>query len=229
MLTVHHLQRSQSERIVWLCEELAIPYELKLYKRDPILAPPDLAALTPLAAAPVITDTTFNTSKPLTLAESPAIAEYIIQKHGSGRLALPPSHQDYADYLYWFHLSNGNLMPSMIRSAIIRQLKLDPDSPVQKNADFRFKRLLKHIDDRLKEVPWLAGNEFTAADIMSIFPLSTMRLFYPIDLNGYEGILSWFERVSQRPAYKKAVEKGDPGFTPLLTGERPKPHVGYED
>lgn len=95
MLTVHHLQISQSERIVWLCEELEIPYTLKLYQRAPFLAPPELKALHPMGAAPVITD------GPITLAESPACVEYIIQKHGSGRLMLPPSHPDYADYLYW--------------------------------------------------------------------------------------------------------------------------------
>ena len=84
MLTVHHLHRSQSERIVWLCEELGIPYELKCYKRDPvtILAPPELKALHPMGAAPVITDDR------LVLAESAAIVEYIIAKHGGGRLAL---------------------------------------------------------------------------------------------------------------------------------------------
>jgi glutathione S-transferase len=103
MLTVHHLGKSQSERIVWLCEELGIPYELRRYDRDPvtILAPAEYRALHPIGAAPVITD------GDLVLAESAAITEYIIVKHGNGRLALGPSHPGFAAYLYWFHFANG--------------------------------------------------------------------------------------------------------------------------
>ena len=226
MLTVHHLQRSQSERIVWLCEELGISYELKLYERNPIFSPPDLKALSPLGAAPVITDTTFDVSKPLTLAESGAIVEYIIHKHGGGRLALPPSNKDYADYLYWFHLSNSNLQPSIYRSMIFHSLKAGPDVPARKNADTRLKLILDHINTRLTETPWLAGEEFTAADIMSVWSLTGMRLFYPLDLTGYDGILTWLQRVGQRPAYRAAMEKGDPGMTPYLGAEPPAPFSG---
>ena len=226
MLTVHHLQRSQSERIVWLCEELGIPYELKLYQRNPIFSPPELVALSPLGAAPVITDTTFDASKPLKLAESGAIVEYIIHKHGDGRLALAPSHTDYADYLYWFHLSNGNLQPCILRSTNFRSLKLEPDNPAQRSVDTRLKMILDLLNDRLAQVPWLAGDEFTAADIMSVFSLTTMRLFYPMDLTGYDGILAWLQRVGQRPAYRAAMEKGDPGMKPCLGAEAPPPFLG---
>ena len=104
MLIVHHLGKSQSERIVWLCEELAVPYQLKRYDRDPatMLAPPDYKALHPMGAAPVITD------GDVVLAESGAIVDYIIARHGGGRLALAPAHPDYADYVYWFHFANGS-------------------------------------------------------------------------------------------------------------------------
>ena len=104
MLTIHHLGVSQSERIIWLCEELGIAYALKHYKRDAVtnLSPPELRALHPLGAAPVITD------GDLVLAESAAIMEYIIVKHGGGRLALGPAHPDYGHYLYWFHFATGN-------------------------------------------------------------------------------------------------------------------------
>jgi glutathione S-transferase len=107
MLRIHHLGHSQSERIVWLCEELGIPYELRHYRRYAVtrLSPPELRALHPLGAAPLIED------GDLLLAESAAIVEYIIVRHGGGRLRLDPSHPDYAAYLYWFHFSNGNLHP----------------------------------------------------------------------------------------------------------------------
>lgn len=115
MLTVHHLGKSQSERIIWLCEELDVPYELKRYERDPatILAPPEYKALHPVGAAPVITDGA------LVLAESGAVIEYVIAKHGSGRLALGPDHPDFAQYLYWFHFANGSLQPVMGRNMVL--------------------------------------------------------------------------------------------------------------
>src|SRR3954452_66527 len=107
MLTVHHLGKSQSERIVWLCEELGIPYELKRYARDPVsmLAPADYKALHPIGAAPVLTD------GGLVLAESGAVLDYIIAKYGNGRLTLKPDHPDFASYLYWLHFANGSLQP----------------------------------------------------------------------------------------------------------------------
>src|SRR5436190_22381021 len=109
MLTVHHLGKSQSERIVWLCEELDIPYELKTYARAPLMAPPDYKALHPIGSAPVITD------GDLVLAESGAIVDYIIARHGNGRLALTKDHPDFAPYLYWFHFANGTLQAAMLR------------------------------------------------------------------------------------------------------------------
>ena len=120
MLTVHHLGKSQSERIVWLCEELEIPYELKCYTRDPVtmLAPPDYKALHPIGAAPVITD------GDLVLAESGAVVDYIIAKYGNGRLALAPDHPDFAHYLYWFHFANGTLQANMGRNMILNRLNL---------------------------------------------------------------------------------------------------------
>ena len=107
MLTIHHLATSQSERIIWLCEELAIPFELKHYQRDSVtrLAPPELKEVHPLGSAPVITD------GHLVLAESAAIVEFIVAKYGGGRLELGPEHPEFANYLYWFHFANGNLQP----------------------------------------------------------------------------------------------------------------------
>ncbi len=213
MLTIHHLGHSQSERIIWLCEELDVPYELKLYERDPvtILSPPALRALHPLGAAPVIQD------DGLLLAESAAITEYIIAKHGSGRLRLGADHPAFAAYLYWFHLANGNLQPVMGRLMIVGRLGLAPDHPVQKAVQGRLDRVMALIEARLGEADYLAGKQFTAADIMSVFSLTTMRIFQPVDLKPYPNILAYLQRIGARPAYRRAMAKGDPDLTPMLT------------
>ena len=213
MLTIHHLGRSQSERVIWLCEELGIPYELALYKRDPvtILSPPELKALHPLGAAPVIED------GGLILAESAAIIEYIIVKHGGGRLRLAPGHPDYPHYLYWFHFANGNLQPVVGRSMMVGRVGLAPDHPVQMAVQGRLDRVMALIEARLGQTDYLDGNEFTAADIMSVFSLTTMRLFQPLDLTPYPHILAYLQRIGARPAYRRAMAKGDPDLVPLLT------------
>jgi glutathione S-transferase len=213
MLTIHHLGRSQSERILWLCEELGLPYEMKRYDRDPvtILSPPELRALHPLGAAPVIMD------GDLVLAESAAIVDYIIAKHGGGRLALGPSHPDFAQYLYWFHFANGNLQPNMGRNMVLGRLDLAPDHPVVVAMRGRLERALALVEARLAAAPYLAGSEFTAADIMTVFSLTTMRLFLPLDLAPYPAILAYLQRIGARPAYRRAMEKGDPGFAPMLS------------
>ena len=212
MLRIHHLGHSQSERIVWLCEELDLPYELQHYTRDPvtILSPPELRALHPLGAAPVIED------GELMLAESAAIVEYIIVKHGGGRLKHGPGHPDYADFLYWFHFSNGNLQPALVRLVFLRRAELGADHPVQAALRGRLERVLALVETRLGAAPYLAGREFTAADIMSVFSLTTMRLFQPIDLAPYPGIRAWLRRIGERPAYRRAMAKSDPDLVPML-------------
>jgi glutathione S-transferase len=212
MLTIHHLGHSQSERIVWLCEELGIPYELKRYQRDLVtrLSPPELKALHPLGAAPLIED------GDLMLAESAAIVEYVIAKHGGGRLRLDPAHPDYAAYLYWFHFSNGNLQPVMSRLMMVSRAGLPADHPVQASVQMRFDRVMHLVDERLREATYFAGREFTAADIMSVFSLTTMRLFQPASLGSYSGILSYLRRIGERPAYRRAMAKGDPDLAPML-------------
>jgi glutathione S-transferase len=213
MLTIHHLGHSQSERILWLCEELEVAYELKLYERDPItiLSPPALKALHPLGAAPVIED------DGLLLAESAAIIEYILVKHGNGRLRLGPDHPGFAAYLYWFHFANGNLQPAMGRLMMIGRAGLAPDHPMLLAVRGRLDRVMRLIETRLGEVDYLAGAEFTAADIMSVFSLTTMRLFQPLDLQPFPNILGYLQRIGGRPAYRRAMAKGDPDLTPMLT------------
>ncbi len=213
MLTAHHLGRSQSERIIWLCEELEAPYALKRYERDPatILAPPEYKALHPMGAAPVITDGA------LVLAESGAIAEYIMAKHGGGRLAPGPDHPDFAQYLYWFHFANGSLQPVMGRNMVLRRLGLPPGNPVLLAMQDRLHRAFDVVEARLGEADHFAGCEFTAADIMAVFSLTTMRLFLPLDLAPYPNILAYLQRIGARPAYQRAMQKGDPDMMPLLT------------
>lgn len=213
MLTIHHLGKSQSERIVWLCEELEIPYELIHHTRDPvtILSPPELQALHPLGAAPVITDGA------LVLAESGAIMEYIIAKHGGGRLALGPSHPDFAHYLYWLHFANSNLQSIMGRNMLLRRLDLAPDNPVLVSTVSRLDRALDLVEARLGETRHLAGDIFTAADIMIVFSLTTMRYFLPLDLARYPHIRAYLCRIGAREAYRRAMQKGDPDMTLLLT------------
>ena len=212
MLTIHHLGHSQSERIVWLCEELGIPYELRHYRRDAVtrLSPPELKALHPLGAAPLIED------GDLLLAESAAIVEYIIARHGGGRLRLDPEHPDYAHYLYWFNFSNGNLQPAMGRLMTVNLARLPADHPMHASVQTRLDRVMQLMDARLRETTYLAGGEFTAADIMSVFSLTTMRIFQPVDLRPYPNILSYLRRIGERPAYRRAMAKGDPDLVPML-------------
>jgi glutathione S-transferase len=213
MLTVHHLGHSQSERIVWLCEELEIPYELIKHDRDPVtgLAPPAFRALHTIGAAPVIED------DGQVLAESAAIVDYIIARHGDGRLRLGPDHPDFASYLYWFHFANGNLQPVIMRLLVARRAGLTQDHPVLLTVERRLNQVMAFIEERSGEAEHLAGGKFTAADIMSVFSLTTMRLFQPLDLQPYPNILAYLQRIGARPAYRRAMAKGDPDLVPMLT------------
>ena len=189
-----------------------MPYDLKRYARDAVtgLAPAEYKALHPLGTAPVITDGT------LVLAESGAIVDYVIARHGGGRIVLAAAHPDFADYLFWFHFSNANLQPAMGRSMILRRLSPAPDHPVLLAMQARLERSLAVLEARLGDVAYLAGPEFTAADVMTVFSLTTMRLYHPLDLAPYPGIRGYLQRIGDRPAYRSAMRKGDPDMTPML-------------
>ncbi len=213
MLIVHHLGKSQSERVVWLCEELEIPYELKCYARDAktMLAPADYKALHSIGSAPVIND------GGLVLAESGAIVDYIVAKYGKGRLTLGAGDPDFAPFLYWFHFANGTLQANMGRLMILNRLKLADDNPILLAAKARVDRAFELVEARMGEAEYLAGRAFTTADIMMGFSLTTMRYFQPYDLARYPNIVSYLARIGARPAYRRAMEKGDPGMALLLT------------
>ncbi|HEY2707694.1 MAG TPA: glutathione S-transferase family protein [Caulobacteraceae bacterium] len=209
-LVVHHLGVSQSERIVWLCEELAIPYELKLYDRDPVtrLGPPEYKALHPLGTAPIITD------GDVVLPESGAIVEYIIGKCGQGRLAVGPEAPNFADYLFWLHFANASFLP---RQAIGPQPKAgEEETPRARFMRQRSETAWDLVEQRLGKVPYFAGDELTAADIIMVFALTTMRAFAPHDLAPHPNIRAYLQRIGQRPAYQRAMAKGDPKMTPML-------------
>jgi len=213
MLTVHHLGKSQSERIVWLCEELGIPYELKCYARDSVtmLAPADYKALHPIGSAPVITD------GDLVLAESGAIVEYIIAKYGNGRLVLRADDPDFAQFLYWFHFANGTLQAGMGRLMLLNRLKLADDNPMLVAIRARVDRAFDLVEERVRDAEYLAGSSFTTADIMTLFTLTTMRYFQPYDRQRCPNVVKYIGRVSARPAYRRAMEKGDTGMALLLS------------
>jgi glutathione S-transferase len=163
-----------------------------------------------MGIAPVITE------GDLVLAESAAIVEYIIQTHGDGRLAVKPGDEGYADYLYWFHFANGTLQPTIGRVMALERVDPSPANGPLQQSKTRLDLLLGMIEQRLGAAPYLAGAELTAADIMSVFSLSTMRLFRGIDLAPYPNIRVYLERIGARPRYQRAMAKAEPGFAPVL-------------
>jgi len=211
MLTVHHLGISQSDRIVWLCEELDIPYELVRYERDAVtrMAPPDYKALHPFGTAPVITD------GDLVLGESGAIIEYLIATHGGGRLRVRPGEPGYADYLFWFHFANASMMPAAMVDLIISMIGA-VENDTSRALRHRLDKAYAMVEIRLAEADYFAGAEFTAADIIMLFPLTTMRLFAPRDLSPYPAIRAYLQRIGQRQPYIRAMAKADPDLPPQL-------------
>jgi glutathione S-transferase len=213
MIIVHHLGVSQSERIVWLFEELEIPYQLKRYDRDPAsgLAPAAYKTLHPMGIAPVITDGA------LVLGESGAIIEYVVAKYGNGRLAVSSDKPNFADYLFWFHFANGTMMPSQMTGFITSLVGAPGDNVVLEALKARADLAFALVEKRLSEMPYLAGSEFTAADIIMGFPLTTMRAFIPRDLGPLPNVRTYLKRIGERPGYQRAMAAGDPAMTPILS------------
>lgn len=212
MLVVHHLGISQSERIVWLCEELGIPYQLQRHDRDPTtrMAPAAYKALHPQGTAPVITD------GDLALPESGAIAEYVNAVHGGGRLAIAAGETGYAEYLYWLHYANGSFMPVLMMQMMARSVGAPENGPLPSMVWERLATASSMIERRLSEADYFAGERLTLADIMMVFALTTMRNFSPLDLGDMPSTRAYLKRIGERPAYRLAMEKGDPEMTPKL-------------
>lgn len=213
MLTVHHLTTSQSERIIWLLEELKLPYELCVYQRDPVtqLAPPELRLVHPLGSAPVLCD------NEITIAESGAIVEYILARYGQGRLTIPVASSQYPDYLYWFHYANGSLMTQLgVNWIAMMAAQPSSDPPLRFSLRERLERHLQMVEDRLSQATYFAGDQFTAADIMMHFPFGTMKAFYNVGQSDRPNIKAWLVRVSDRPGYQSAMKASGHEQDPAL-------------
>lgn len=209
MLTVHHLRISQSERIVWLCEELGLYYELKLYDRraDNRLAPDEYKALHPMGIAPVITD------GDLVLGESGAICEYIAATYGNGRLMVRPGEANYVDYLFWFHFTNATFMTNGMMGLVAMSMGATELPPFV--AD-RTAKAWAMVEARLGEADYFAGPELTLPDIMMGFNLTTSRMFNNMSLDGFPNLKAYLQRIGARPAYQRAMAKAEPGMPPKL-------------
>jgi glutathione S-transferase len=207
--------------VLWLLEELEIPYELVTYKRDPqtVLAPPELAKIHPLGKSPVVTD------DGNTIAESGAILEYLVERYGKGRLVPNADTPEYLRYRYFMHYAEGSLMPPLLVSFICSRVKAAPlpffAKPIARkvangvNDRFVEPNLRRHIafvEDTLSRSTWFAGNDLTAADIQMSYPVEAM-LQRSGSLAIGEPVRKFVERIHERPAYKRAIERGGP-FSP---------------
>lgn len=209
MLTIHHLRISQSERIVWLCEELGLEYDLKLYNRDPEtrLAPPELKAIHPMQIAPVITD------GDLVLGESGAIVEYIVGKYAPDTVLVPrPDHSDFADHLYWFHFANATFMTNGMMQIAVNFAGAQMPAPLQKRVDNAWAQ----VERRLGEADYFGGAQLTTADIMMVFQLTTSRALRDQPIDDKPNLKAYLQRIGAREAYRQAMAKCEPGFPPKL-------------
>jgi glutathione S-transferase len=205
MITIYHLETSRSERIVWLMEELGLEYKLEVYPREPTgAAPPPLKAIHPLGKAPAIRD------GDTVLAESGAVVDYIVHRHGGGRLAAQPEAPGYARYLYWLHFAEGSLMSLMLIALVLSRVPEASASPVTARIRERMGQMLSFVDEELGSGPWFAGADFTAADVMMVFPFTTLRHFLDYDLAPYANIAAYLKRIEARPAYQKAMSLAGP-------------------
>jgi glutathione S-transferase len=201
MLTVHHLNNSRSQRILWLLEELELPYELKCYQRDATtnLAPPELEAVHPLGKSPVLTD------GDNTIIESGAIIDYILRRHGNGRLMPEPGTIEHEQYLQWLHYAEGSAMlPLMLRMYTGRLP--DGGAALQPRIDDELNRHLGYIDNALEGVDWIVANTFSGADVQLSFVAEIAPLLHP---DGYfPNLAAMRARFQRRPAYQRALKKG---------------------
>ncbi|WP_158814419.1 glutathione S-transferase family protein [Methylocapsa sp. S129] len=216
MLTVHHLNNSRSQRVLWLLEELGLPYEIKYYQRDPktMLAPPELRAVHPLGKSPVLTD------GDITVAETGAIVEYLVDKAG-GRLRPQAETPERLRWTFWLHYAEGSLMSPLLMKLVfsimparspmlLRGLVRNIAARAQTGfVDPQLKNHFDFLEGELGKSEWFAGDEFSAADVMMSFPLETGSL----RAGAFEGrprLKAFVERIHARPAYKTALKKGGP-------------------
>ena len=218
MLTIHHLENSRSQRILWLLEELGVDYDIKRYKRDKTtsLAPPELLAIHPLGKSPVITD------GELTIAESGAIVEHLVHRYDNGRLLPSEGTPERRAYTYWLHYAEGTFAPLMIISLIMGRIETAPMpffiKPIAKGivAKVRggylgqnIKRNLDFMEATLAKSTWFCGDAMTAADIQMSFAVEAAEVRTDLATD-YPNLTALLERMRSLPAYQAALEKGGP-------------------
>jgi len=216
MVVVHHLNNSRSQRVLWLLEELGVPYEVKRYERDAktMLAPPSLIAIHPLGKSPVIVD------GDVTVAESGAIVEYLVDKYGGGRLVPLAGTAQRRRYTYWLHYAEGSAMSPLLLKLVFDRVAGSPApwpvSAIARRIAARvkntfiapnLKRHLDYIEAELSSLPWFAGEQFTAADVQMSFPLEIAVARAGLDA-GRPKSMAFLDRIRARDAYKRALERG---------------------
>jgi len=218
MITVHHLNNSRSQRVLWLLEELGLPYEIKKYQRNPqtMLAPPELRQVHPLGKSPVITD------DGTTVAESGAIVEYLLERYGNGRLVPAAGTPERLSFRYWMHFAEGSAMPPLLLKLIFERIKVTPmpffAKPIARGlankvlaamVDPNLKRQLDFMEAQLGKTEWFAGADFSAADIQMSFPVEAAAQRAGLDASRPK-LMAFLKRIHARPAYQKALERGGP-------------------
>ena len=219
MITVHHLNNSRSQRVLWLLEELGLPYEIKKYQRDAktMLAPPELTRVHPLGKSPVITDNS------VTVAESGAIMEYLLETYGAGRLVPAAGSEDKRRFTYWMHFAEGSAMPPLLLKLIFDRIGSGQGmpffvKPIAKGiagkvkglmVEPNLKRQLDFMEGELNKSEWFAGSEFSAADIQMSFPIEAAAQRAGLDASRPK-LMAYLKKIHARPGYKKALERGGP-------------------
>ena len=208
-ITVHHLENSRSQRVLWLLEELGMPYDVRRYERNKVtmLAPPELRRIHPLGKSPVIEDTdAAGTTR--VIAETGAIIEYLVEKAG-GRLGAPSSRDEALRYRQFLHYAEGSLMPVLLVKLVLGRVPLLGGFALKK-----FQPMvdvhINYVDSELSGRPWFAGQSFTAADVMMSFPLEAARGRAGISRERHPHIFKWVDVIHGRPAYQAALAKGGP-------------------
>jgi glutathione S-transferase len=202
MIVVHHLNNSRSQRIVWLLEELGVPYQIESYQRDAKtnLAPPELRSVHPLGKAPVIRD------GDLVLAESGAIVEYLVERHGGGHLVPPRGTREHVRYLHWMHFAEGTIMLHLLARLYLSRVG-EPAKALQGRVEGMIGQELDLVEAELGRSAHLAGSEFSAADVQMMFPLE-FSAFARLTGERHPRLHDYLGRMQARPAYRRAVDKG---------------------
>ena len=218
MITVHHLNNSRSQRVLWLLEELGVPYEVRKHQRDAktMLAPPELLKVHALGKSPVITD------GDLTVAETGAIVEYLVERYGNGRLAPAIGTPERLRWRYWMHFAEGSAMPPLLLKLIFDRIPTQPmpffvrpiaraisAKVLERMVTPNLTRQLDFMESELGKTEWFGGNDFSAADVQMSFPLEAAAQRAGLNATRPK-LMAFLKRIHARPAYQNALKRGGP-------------------